>query len=172
MKQLIFLIALFFGLAARNGLGQNVNIHQAAHVDTAAGAPLKTNFPNGSLPIDGKRLLSLWLGSGNAGQGVWLGTNGNHALYFFADSSKAGITLHPSGKVEFGNSIHINGTTTTKILTVTGGVNPGLTLQQEGMFGEGPMVTLTGRVYALATVANGPIRPGDLLTTSRFPAMR
>jgi len=27
-------------------------------------------------------------------------------------------------------------------------------------------IALSGRVYALATAANGPIKPGDLLTTS------
>ena len=35
-------------------------------------------------------------------------------------------------------------------------------------------MTLTGRAYCLATTENGPIRPGDLLTTSSVPghAMR
>jgi hypothetical protein len=30
-------------------------------------------------------------------------------------------------------------------------------------------VALTGRVYALADASNGPIQPGDLLTTSDIP---
>lgn len=33
----------------------------------------------------------------------------------------------------------------------------------------GQNVALSGRVYALATAANGPIKPGDLLTTSEVP---
>jgi len=33
----------------------------------------------------------------------------------------------------------------------------------------GQNVALSGRVYALATAANGPIKPGDLLTTSDIP---
>jgi hypothetical protein len=156
-------------------------------------------------------------GSGEVGDGVWLGTREPHALYFFADSSKASVAIHPSGKVHFANSIKVNGTTTTKVLTITGGadlaepfpisenesipagavvvideqnpgklklcrkaydtrvagvvsgaggVNPGMTLQQDGRLAEGRNVALTGRVYALATAANGPIKPGDLLTTS------
>jgi hypothetical protein len=50
-----------------------------------------------------------------------------------------------------------------------GGVNPGLTLQQEGVLAGGQHVALTGKVYALATAANGAIEPGDLLTTSHIP---
>lgn len=30
-------------------------------------------------------------------------------------------------------------------------------------------IALNGRVYALATAVNGPIKPGDLLTTSNLP---
>jgi hypothetical protein len=33
----------------------------------------------------------------------------------------------------------------------------------------GQNVALSGRVYALATAANCPIKPGDLLTTSEVP---
>ncbi|KAA0230597.1 hypothetical protein EDS67_06755 [candidate division KSB1 bacterium] len=47
-----------------------------------------------------------------------------------------------------------------------GGINPGITLTQEGVLEGGQNVALSGRVYALATAANGPIKPGDLLTTS------
>jgi hypothetical protein len=47
-----------------------------------------------------------------------------------------------------------------------GGVNPGLTLSQQGVFDDGVNVALSGRVYVKATTANGAIQPGDLLTTS------
>jgi hypothetical protein len=33
----------------------------------------------------------------------------------------------------------------------------------------GQNVALSGRVYALATAANGSVKPGDLLTTSDIP---
>ncbi len=52
------------------------------------------------------------------------------------------------------------------VISGAGGVNPGLTLSQEGVLQSGQNVALSGRVYALATAANGPIKPGDLLTTS------
>ena len=55
------------------------------------------------------------------------------------------------------------------VLSGAGGVNPGLTLSQEGKFEGGRNVALTGRVYALADASSGPIRPGDLLTTSSRP---
>ncbi|KAA0230599.1 hypothetical protein EDS67_06770 [candidate division KSB1 bacterium] len=52
------------------------------------------------------------------------------------------------------------------VVSGAGGINPGITLTQEGMLEGGQNVALSGRVYALATAANGPIKPGDLLTTS------
>ncbi len=60
------------------------------------------------------------------------------------------------------------------VVSGAGGVNPGLTLNQEGTFAGGKNVALSGRVYAMADVTNGPIRAGDLLTTSSKPghAMR
>jgi len=60
------------------------------------------------------------------------------------------------------------------VVSGAGGVNPGLTLSQRGVMGGGVNVALTGRVYALADASNGPIEPGDMLTTSGTPghAMR
>lgn len=55
------------------------------------------------------------------------------------------------------------------IISGAGGINPGLTLTQAGMSEGGQNVALTGRVYVLATSNNGPIKPGDLLTTSDIP---
>jgi hypothetical protein len=61
------------------------------------------------------------------------------------------------------------------IVSGAGGVKPGMLMGQDGTVasGEHP-VALTGRVYCKATAAGGPIRPGDLLTTSSVPgyAMR
>jgi hypothetical protein len=55
------------------------------------------------------------------------------------------------------------------VVSGAGGINPGLTLTQQGVMEGGQNVALSGRVYALATAANGPIKPGDLLTTSEIP---
>jgi hypothetical protein len=55
------------------------------------------------------------------------------------------------------------------IISGANGIHPGLALHQQGALGGGRNVALTGRVYALADAANGPIKPGDLLTTSGTP---
>lgn len=55
------------------------------------------------------------------------------------------------------------------IVSGANGVNPGLTLQQEGVLEDGQQVALTGRVYALADASAGSIKPGDLLTSSGTP---
>jgi hypothetical protein len=55
------------------------------------------------------------------------------------------------------------------IVSGAGGVNPGLTLRQESVMEGDTEVAIAGRVYVKATAGNGPIEPGDLLTTSDFP---
>jgi hypothetical protein len=55
------------------------------------------------------------------------------------------------------------------IISGANGINPGLRLSQSGVNDSGQDVALSGRVYVLATSANGVIEPGDLLTTSDLP---
>lgn len=55
------------------------------------------------------------------------------------------------------------------IISGAGGVNPGLSLSQQGVMEGDQQVALTGRVYVQADTSNGPIKPGDLLTTSASP---
>ncbi len=55
------------------------------------------------------------------------------------------------------------------VLSGANGINPGIQMQQQGLLEGGKNVALTGRVYVLADAANGPIKPGDLLTTSATP---
>lgn len=52
------------------------------------------------------------------------------------------------------------------VISGAGGVRPGLSLQQNGVMEGNQHVALTGRVYVQADTRNGPILPGDLLTTS------
>jgi hypothetical protein len=52
------------------------------------------------------------------------------------------------------------------IVSGAGGVNPGLTLRQEGMLEGRNSVAIAGRVYCKAEARTTPIKPGDLLTTS------
>ncbi len=215
MKRKVLFVAMLAVFALQQSRGQNsvASMRTSIWPDTSGAS---ATFENSS-PLRG---LEAWADSGAAGNGVWFGTRKNEALYFFTDSGKARITIHPSGKVYLGSSLAVNGTTTTKILTITGGadlaepflvtenapippgavvvideqnpgklkvcrkaydtrvagvvsgaggVNPGLILQQEEKFAEGRNVALNGRVYVLATTANGPIKPGDLLTTSEVP---
>jgi hypothetical protein len=55
------------------------------------------------------------------------------------------------------------------VVSGANGINPGIQLQQEGALDGGKNVALTGRVYVQADASNGPINPGDLLTTSTIP---
>jgi hypothetical protein len=55
------------------------------------------------------------------------------------------------------------------IISGANGVNPGISLHQEGVIEGGQNVALTGRVYALADASYGSIKPGDLLTSSSTP---
>jgi outer membrane lipoprotein-sorting protein len=55
------------------------------------------------------------------------------------------------------------------VISGAGGINTGLSMSQEGLSKDGQNVALSGRVYVRATTANGPIQPGDLLTTSSLP---
>ena len=55
------------------------------------------------------------------------------------------------------------------IVSGANGVNPGISLQQEGVLEGGQNVSLSGRVYVKADASTGAIKPGDLLTTSGTP---
>jgi hypothetical protein len=55
------------------------------------------------------------------------------------------------------------------IISGANGVNPGISLHQEGVMEGGQNVALSGRVYVQADASNGAIKPGDLLTTSATP---
>jgi len=52
------------------------------------------------------------------------------------------------------------------IISGANGVNPGISLHQEGLLDGGENVALSGRVYVHADAAYGAIQPGNLLTTS------
>ena len=55
------------------------------------------------------------------------------------------------------------------VVSGANGVKPGIQMQQQGVLEGGKNVALTGRVYVQADTSNGPIKPGDLLTTSIEP---
>ena len=55
------------------------------------------------------------------------------------------------------------------VVSGANGINPGLSLRQEGALSDGQNVALSGRVYVRADAGPAAIRPGDLLTTSSLP---
>ena len=56
------------------------------------------------------------------------------------------------------------------IISGAGGIKTGMLMGQTGTEADGAHpVALTGRVYCYVDTANGPIEPGDLLTTSATP---
>ena len=55
------------------------------------------------------------------------------------------------------------------IISGANGINPGISLTQEGALDQGQNVALTGRVYVKADASHGANKPGDLLTTSDTP---
>lgn len=56
------------------------------------------------------------------------------------------------------------------IISGANGIKTGMMMGQKGTEADGKHpVALTGRVYCRANASNGPIRPGDLLTTSPVP---
>jgi len=56
------------------------------------------------------------------------------------------------------------------IISGAGGVRPGMIMSQVGSEADGEYpVALTGRVYCWVDASNGPVEPGDLLTTSAVP---
>jgi len=73
---------------------------------------------------------------------------------------------HPEGSLVPSRGAYSR--TVAGVVAGAGGIAPGMLMAQQGVAGadgEHP-VALTGRVYAKADTSNGPIRPGDLLTTS------
>ena len=52
------------------------------------------------------------------------------------------------------------------VISRAGGINPGITLQQNEVLEGNNLVSLWGRVFVKATTTNGNIKPGDLLTSS------
>ncbi len=52
------------------------------------------------------------------------------------------------------------------IVSGANGINPGISLRQEGVMESGQNVALSGRVYVQADTSNGEIEAGDMLTSS------
>jgi hypothetical protein len=78
------------------------------------------------------------------------------------------IDSEQPGQVRIADSAYDR--TVAGIVSGANGLNTGLTMSQKGTVADGTLpVALTGRVYAWADASKGPIKPGDLLTTSDTP---
>jgi len=66
-------------------------------------------------------------------------------------------------------SDHAYDTCVAGIISGAQGINPGISLHQEGVMESGQDIALSGRVYVQADATFGSIEPGDLLTTSDTP---
>jgi hypothetical protein len=129
----------------------------------------------------------------NAGNGTYMNLIANTA-YFAGNASCASLTIRggadiaepfemsdsdiPKGSVviiddEYSGRLKLSTEPYDRrvagIVSGANGINPGLSLRQEGKLDSGENVALSGRVYVRADCANGAIKPGDLLTTSSTP---
>jgi hypothetical protein len=129
-----------------------------------------------------------------AGNGVYGRSDGGGFAGFF-EGSVAGRTVHVLGGADLAEWYRVSGAAEPGLLMVidpanpgqlmpssqaydtrvagvvsgAGGVNPGLTLQQQGVLDGDTQVAIAGRVYVQAEAFSAPIQPGDLLTTSAIP---
>jgi len=80
------------------------------------------------------------------------------------------VAIDPQHPGQLQVATHAYDRTVAGCVSGANGINPGLTMQQEGTPAEGAFpVALSGRVYCWADASYGPLHPGDLLTTSDTP---
>ena len=131
----------------------------------------------------------------NGGTGVYGRSQNDADFAIYADGKMGAKEVHILGGADLAEWYNVNGPVTPGTLMVidevnagmlkasayaydskvagivsgAGGVNPGLTLQQQGVLDGNTQVAIAGRVYVHATAVDSPILPGDLLTTSNVP---
>src|SRR5690606_27952695 len=82
-----------------------------------------------------------------------------------AEGSVMVIDPNEPGKLQVGRQAYDR--RVAGVVSGANGVQPGISLRQDGMLADGRNVALTGRVYVRAHAQHGAIEPGDLHTT--FP---
>jgi hypothetical protein len=174
------------------GTSQNYNGNQFYLTDDTRNQPRLTIQPNGgsiTFPLgdvgigttDPRAKLDV---AGRTRTGSLEITGGaDFAENFDVSSAATGSEAAPA-KVDAGMVVSIDPTNPGKlqlstqaydyqvagIISGAGGVKPGMMMSQEGTLADGKHpVALSGRVYCWTDASNGPIKPGDLLTTSDTP---
>lgn len=79
------------------------------------------------------------------------------------------VVIDPDHPGRLKRSTRAYDTRVAGIVSGANGIQPGISLKQEGALDQGENVALTGRVYVKADASFGAIAPGDLLTTSDTP---
>ncbi len=90
----------------------------------------------------------------------------------FADTIEPGmvVSIDPENPGRLALSSGAYDRRVAGVISGAGGVNTGMLMGQQGSIADGELpVALVGRVYVWADASDGPIEPGDLLTTSDRP---
>lgn len=146
------------------------------------GSPLGSNATNEMMSFSGSGFVGIWTTTpqaqldvaGMTRTSVLQITGGSDLAEPFEASGiiKPGmvVAIDPErpGRLRIADKAYDH--TVAGIVSGANGINPGLTMGQQGTAADGSLpVALTGRVYCWADASNGPISPGDLLTSSSTP---
>ncbi len=124
---------------------------------TGAGLPLKLNVNGGTVSVP---VLEI---TGGADVSEPFQMSGEKVL----EGSVVIIDEENPGQLK--QSTRAYDTRVAGIVSGANGIQPGISLKQEGALDQGQNVALSGRVYVKVDAAFGAIKPGDLLTTSDTP---
>ncbi|MCL4861841.1 MAG: hypothetical protein KJZ93_20655 [Caldilineaceae bacterium] len=179
------------------GLAHNANHGGVVGIHNGGGIAVFGNSPTGDgvygTTAAGNKAGVVGVNTGN-GNGVYGRSNGGGFAGFF-EGKVGSRTVHILGGADLAEWYNVTGavepgtlmvidpenaghlmpstqaydTKVAGIVSGAGGVNPGLTLQQEGVLDGDTQVAIAGRVYVQAEAFSAPIQPGDLLTTSDIP---
>lgn len=149
------------GVAGEGGGAYNAGVAGFSTNVNGWGGYFKNNVGGVALYADGKaavRTLDI-LGGADIVEGFETGTQSlEPGTVVVIDESHPGELR--ASRVAYDH--HVAG-----VVSGAGGIAPGLKLGQEGALDGHTPVAMSGRVYVRCSAENGPIRPGDLLTTAR-----
>ncbi len=173
-----------------NEVFDNSDFRQTFHI---TGSNLTTPGSGGSGQANPQEAVFTIDHSGNVGIGKWsasekLDVNGTIKTKYLEITAGADLVEHFEGDNELitpGKLVAIDpenaqqirlttsayDSTVLGVLSGAGDITHGIALGQEGVTSGDLPVAMVGRVYAECSTENGPIRPGDLLTSSSVPGV-